>query len=431
MKISPVHHAFPQLNVADMIREELPFANEIYNHKGDLHKDMQDVFAFYLTNAGNLPMYALERGAADGLLRDLTRYADMLMAALERLFLLPDEEIRQWYACSYTEHPGFAHFLRYAREVFANRMVYFGSDTVYGRVDGMVDPVTGKLMGVYEFNGDTPVMLFESVNLQNLLSTMLGDPSAQANDWWEQSIQGLSRFRGKDVAIVCDVNWIEDTLTSETIAQVFHAVGARSYLTTLQSLNHDVLSMEKPFFVDGVSKPMDAVFMLLPWEEMWSTGTDILSHWQHWYNRVTFFEPAWRWFLANKAILAWVTHLMETDESFRAKWSDVAHLRTYMTPDRFIAEGRDYVSKPVIGRLSQNISVVRQGQTSAPTEGMYGGEPMVYQEFLAPGKVEGRNNFIIGGWMAGGEVASLCFREFDGAVLDLMNERFIAHQLVD
>lgn len=432
MKIRPIYRAFPELNIPDLVKAELPFVQELYNHEQVLHKDVRDLLEFYLNNANDLPMYAMSKSSADKIQETMTAYAGMLQDALGKMFALSDAEIRTWYACSNVAMPGFDNFLAYARHMYSRRGNGFlrKADTIYGRVDGAVDPVSGELMGVYEFNGDTPVMLFESVNLQNLLSTMLGDPAAQANDWWPQTQASLSQYKDKAIAIACDVNWIEDSVTSETIAQAFESVGARAYFTTLAALNHDVLALEKPFFVEGVSEHMDAVFMLLPWEEMWTSGADIIAHWKRWCDNVTFFEPPWRWFMSHKAMLAWVTHLMETDTLFRSRYGKLPHLRTYMCPDKFIAEGKDYVSKPVIGRLSQNITIVRNGEATEPTEGMYGKEPMVYQEYLAPGRVEGRNNFIIGGWMAGDSVATLCFREFDGAVLDLMNERFIAHQLV-
>lgn len=55
---------------------------------------------------------------------------------------------------------------------------------------------------------------------------------------------------------------------------------------------------------------------------------------------------------------------------------------------------------------------------------------MVYQQYLAPAHTIGRGNFIVCGWLAGNGVKTLAFREFDHDVLDLSNERFIAHVLI-
>jgi glutathionylspermidine synthase len=433
VKIQPIYPSLPALSMADVVEQELPFTQEMYRQKEQLHQDIQHLFSFYIQHKNRLPMYALDQETAESIMADFNDYAAMTMAALEKMFAQSDDEIKHWYACSNIEKPGFDSFLAYARYMFQRRKRAFSAhpDTIYGRIDGMVDPRTGQLKGVYEINGDTPVMLFESVNLQNILSTMLGTPDAQANEWWDASVKRLASFQDKAVAIVCDVKWIEDTVTSETIAQAFHAAGARAYFTSMTGLNHDLLNLHQPFIVDGVHEPMDAVFMLLPWEEMWVSGADILSHWERWADHVIFYEPAWRWFMSHKAMLAWITYLLETDEVFYARWGKTAHLRTYLTPDRFIQERRDYVSKPVLGRLSQNISIIKNGITEVTTDGMYSHEPMVYQEYLAPGQVQGRNNFIVGAWMSAGNVTSLCFREFDGAVLNLSNERFIAHQLVN
>lgn len=432
--IRPITCSLDALNIADLVRNELPYTQALYDSSERLHEDVAELFDFYIQHRQALPMYALREATADQLQHELSTYYAMLESALRRLFELSDEDIRDWFDCAAVRQGGFGHFLNYARHRFAERSRLAPNqrhDTVYGRLDAAVDPDSGTLKGVYEFNGDTPVMLFESVNLQNLISEALGEPEAQANDWWEATQQQLAPYAGKAVAVVCDVNFIEDTVTAETLAQAFEAAGAQVYFTTLDGLNHDVFHLEQPFHVDGVDEPMDAVFMLLPWEEMWSSGQDILLHWESWQARVQFFEPPWRWFLSHKAMLAWVTHLFETDPAFKISWSSVAHLPTYRDAQPFIAQGQDYVIKPVTGRLSQNIQIVRNGNATAPTEGNYGDEPMIYQAYVAPGQVTGRENFIVGGWLSGEQVQTLCFREFDGPVLDLKNERFIAHLLTD
>lgn len=428
-KITPIYRNIPGLSAARFVREELPYTQALYHQEEELHKDVAELFEFYIKNAAELPMYSVKEQTADDLLAVLSRYSKMLEAATDKLFQLPFEEVSHWFDCTAVRDPRFRTFYEFARATFMDRGTQGLPSTVYGRVDAAVSPSTGEVLGVYEMNGDTPVMLFESINLENLLVTELGTPHAQANDWWDISIASMSRLAGKAVAVACDVNFIEDTVSSETIAQMFEAAGARVYFTTLEGLNHDLLDLEKPFRVDGVTEAMDAVFMLLPWEEMWMSNSDILPHWKRWAHNVKFFEPPWRWFMSHKGMLAFVTHLLESDASFHADWKDVPHLRAYLSTGQFQKSGTDYVAKPVVGRLSQNITIIRAGAVVEQTGGMYGAEPMVFQEYVAPGQVQGRNNFIVGCWLAAGKGATLCFREFDGAVLDLHNERFIAHQL--
>lgn len=422
------------LPLDELIATELPFCQTLYNHHPVLHPDIQECFSFYIDNQHQLPIYCLSEKSADFIQEQLSQYYLMLKEALKYAFELPLEQLRPWFHCSAAEDMGFASFVDFAKVTFQDQArqssaLTPSSTSIYGRMDAAIDPETGQVLGVYELNGDTPVMLFESINLQNLIATELGQPDNQANDWWFETQTRLQRFAGKTVAVVCDVGYIEDCTTSETIAQAFEAIGAHVYFTTVESLNHTLLDIEKPFRLDGVSSPPDAVFILLPWEEMWSSGRDVLAHWQHWYKNVSFFEPAWRWFMSHKGLLAWASYLYTEDRDFAQRWAHVPHLHSELSPDYFITNQLDYVIKPVIGRLSQNISIVQNNQLVSTTAGHYGHEPMIYQLYCPPHQVADRPNMIVGGWLAGDTVATLCFREFDGAVLDLKNERFIAHLL--
>lgn len=418
------------LSVESIIAQELPYVHAFYNFDQKLHHDVQEWLGFFIQHQAKLPIYGIKESCADHIMDTLSEYYAMLLAALRQAFKLPVDEARHWFACQASMDPSFTQFYEYARHEFFKQTPYsLACSTIYGRFDAAVEPLSGKLAGVYEFNGDTPVMLFESVNLQNLIATALGQAEQQANDWWTQSLSNFASYKGKHLAVVCDVGFIEDTSTTETIAQLFEAVGAHVHFTTLEGLNHSVLELEQPFLVDGVTARPDVIFMLLPWEEMWVSGRDILSHWPNWCNNVQFLEPAWRWFMSHKGLLAWVSHLLQEDPGFKEHWQHLPHLHTELSPDYFIESGKDYVAKPTIGRLSQNIHIHRHGQADVQTKGQYQNEPMVYQQYLPPFQLEGRNNFIVGGWLAGMRVSTLCFREFDGEVLDLKNERFIAHLL--
>ena len=426
MKIRPIRRSVPSLNIPDLVAQELPFVNAFYNDKQALHDDVKDLFSFYIRNANDLPMYVIDRQCAVEAMATLTSYYAMLEDAVGRVFQQEDDWIIKQYDCTPVRQPGFSTFLAYARHTFARRRID-KADTVYGRFDAAIDPETGKITGVYELNGDTPVMLFESINLQNVIAMALGHTEDQANDWWSRSVERFKYLKGKAVAVVCDINFIEDAVSTETISQMFDAAGARVYYTNLQGLNHDLLDLERPFRVDGVDEAIDAVFTLLPWEEMWTSGKDILDHWQRWSSNIQFFEPPWRWFMSHKALFAYVTELLRTDKSFSAAWGDLPHIPTYLDNDLFRANNLDYVGKPVIGRLSQNISIYK-GNTVTTSPGEYGGEPAVYQAYVPTGRTT-EGNIILGGWMSDREVTTLCIREFNTDVPDLFDEHFVAHIL--
>lgn len=161
-------------------------------------------------------------------------------------------------------------------------------------------------------------------------------------------------------------------------------------------------------------------------------------NWEQWANHVALLEPAWRWFMSHKGLLAYVTELMEQDSDFAQRHQAAPLLRTYLTPDPFRAAQQAYVSKPVLGRLSANIEVFdAQGQLQVQTQGLYAQGPRIYQQYQAAAQWPGSSqHFIAGMWMAGQAgtkqaiPATLCFRAFETPVLELSNERFIPHQIV-
>ena len=419
------------LDIPSLIEQELPMLSGFFHDPDQMHKDVRAWMDFYISNQQRLPIYELTEQCADRSMSVMSDYYRMMQEALSLAFDLPEDELKTWFSCQVVKNrPGpFTSFLNLAKATWTKTRKGANPQTLYGRFDAAMDPASGQVTGIYEFNGDTPVMLFESVNLQNHICTQLGRDQDQANDWYWEMVSQLKAYEGKTIAVAFDPQFIEDAATSETVADMFTTLGANAYMTTIEGLNHSVFSLEKPFQIDGVVARPDGVFILLPWEEMIESGHSILLHWRSWCENVHFFEPPWRWFLSHKGMLAYITHLFETDTDFARSWGHLPHLRTYLSPEKFSAEGLAYVGKPVLGRLSQNIKIHQPGKDVVSTPGMYGDELMVYQEYLPPGRVEGRANFIACGWLAGNEVKTLAFREFDHAVLDLDNERFVAHLL--
>ncbi|ACV50113.1 putative glutathionylspermidine synthase [Delftia phage PhiW-14] len=419
------------LNMGEIVDQELPNVSLFYsNGQGDLKQDAKELFEYMIKNNGRLPIYSIDQASVDSIMGTAGAAYAAMGHALDIMFSMNDDDIKQWYPCEASRHPAFDGFLLMAKHTWTER-----HPTVYGRFDLAINPNLGTVKGIYEFNGDTPVMLFESVNLQNMISEKMDRPDDQANRWWLDTAGRRQEFTGKKVAIVCDPGFIEDTVSCDTLAQALTEAGAVTYFTDIQSFNHDVLSLRKPFFVEGVDAPVDMAFMLLPWEEMiiGEKSQEILVHWEQWVDQVKFLEPAWRWFMSHKGFMAWMTWLIQNDEEFRDKWGDLPFLETYLVDDQNsyeqvarLEQSGNYVLKPVTGRLSNNIQVFEQGQQQTDTGGHYSDEPMVIQALCRPGRIDGAN-FIAGVWLADTEPASLCFREFDSPVLSIANERFKAH----
>lgn len=429
-------HAVPfDLNAT--INQELPYVSAYYSSAGELQQDVKDLLAFPIANHQAMPFYTLRHSSCEPIADAFYSAYEAMIYALERLFGDDAASLAVFFDCDLIRKHGRT-FIPYARHTFQSRTLI--GQALYGRFDAALDPVSERITGIYEFNGDTPVMLFESINLQHsLLCSIDADGQNQFNEWYQNTVNMLRTHRlehDHQIAIACSMEYIEDIATCETLAQVI-GEQAGAHLLDLKDIDYDHANLEQPFVIRGTDTYLDALFVLSPWEEMVEAFPAAFAQWERWADNVALLEPAWRWFLSHKGMLAYLTHLSETDSVFRLRFKGAPLLRTYLTPERFQQAGQAYVSKPVLGRLSSNIEIVEaNGQVSTSSEGHYGDCERVYQEYHTPHCVPGRNNFIVGMWMSGQArtklalPATLCIREFDAPVLELSNERFIPHVLV-
>lgn len=409
-------------DLEQVAREEVPFLSTFYRQKGELNGDVQDLLAFPVANQKSMPFYTVKESTTYKLNKQFEDYYRMMDLALAMAFY--DKELLfKFFDCDFMRKHG-ERFVPYAQATYHRK-----HRALYGRYDACFDPETEELIGIYEFNGDTPVMLFESVNLQARFSEELG--TDQYNNYWEIFCQQFSTGL-KNVAVACGTDFVEDMATCETVAQAFQSARCDRNVSflDLKELDFDHLNIKKPWIARGSDKPLDGIYVLSPWEEMVETFPTMLDHWERWIDNVELFEPAWRWFFAHKGMTALCTYLMETNPSFARSFGNVKLIPSYLKRPMG-AFGEHWVEKPVVGRLSNNIKIWYKGEIVSDTGGYYSEENTVFQEFTPPRKVEGRNNFILGMWMCGKYAASMCAREFDTEVLSISNERFIPHIVVE
>ncbi len=428
---------FPvKFDLDTFIPNELPITYAFFDGDSntEYRKDLEDLFSFVTTNSQNMPFYNIHPEAAKNIATQCEEFYAAMCHCLEAAF---DNHYNKTYGPSLAsffgktivDHP---YFIDYAAKTWDT-----DNPAIYGRFDMAVSANTGEVLGFYEFNGDTPVMLFESTSLQNNLVSQVTSNENQYNNFFEESIKDMVIPEG-NICIVLDYDYIEDICTCETIKQTFEEAGRTVFISSIKDLTCDTTDPNKPFSVSDVA--VDNLFILSPWEELLESDqySAIRNH-DKWSDNVFFFEPAWRWFFSNKGFMAWMTYLAEHHEDFEYILDLEGFLPTYMTIGRFLEEGQPCVGKPVTGRLSSNI-VFYDGNGSVLSEsgGGYGDDLYVYQTLCKPDQVEGRNNFIMGAWMCPyvskgkeynleAQVGTLCIREFDKEILDIKNERFIPH----
>lgn len=412
-----------EFDLETVVAEEVPYLSTFYRYKGELNQDVCDLLAFPVANKAAMPFYTIKESTTYKLNQQFEDYYAMMVAALKIAFA--DRELMdRFFDCHFWRDHG-DRFLPYAKATFERK-----HPALCGRYDACFDPQTEELKGIYEFNGDTPVMLFESVNLQARLSKQLG--TDQYNNWWE-IFENSFAYGYKNVAVACGTDYVEDMATCETVAQAFGAARADRNVSflDLKELDFDHATISKPFIAKGSDTPLDAIYILSPWEEMVDNFPTMLDHWERWIDNVHLFEPAWRWFLAHKGMTALCWHLMLYNQDFQKKHIKCKILPTWLASDmEHMQKSGHWVEKPVVGRLSNNIKIWKDGVVASDTGGFYSDENTVFQIYCPPRKVEGRNNFILGMWMCGEHSASLCAREFDSEVLSISNERWIPHIVV-
>ncbi|PSV00918.1 glutathionylspermidine synthase family protein [Photobacterium kishitanii] len=407
----------------------------------ELAEQINDQFFFPVTHTDSMPAYKVTKSECEHIANVSEAMYGLLVDSIG--FIFSDKykhRIKEFYGEGFLgDYPSFVDYAIYTYEN--------NHEAVYGRFDIGFDWEKGEVTKFYEFNGDTPVMIFESVYMQNHYAEKYGDKGAQFNTYFNDLSKSTKRVLGgedKNVAILGDLEFIEDALTVETMLNVLSDDNKNLvFADSVYNLEYDYRFIKTPFHINDVE--LDAVFMLYPWEEMVAGTPDIMNQWHRWCDTTRFFEPAWRWFVANKGVWAWLTEIIEKlqyeDDELKAlvnKYSTaLPHIpRSYRQNN---GEFSDYVQKPLMGRLSSNIKIYHGGDVSYESGGGYGEDDVIYQEYCAPVGVKGRNNAILGVWMTPwsdgaamfSEASSLAIREFDSPVLSIANERFIPHVVVE
>lgn len=407
----------------------VPLSESIFRY----NSEWKDEFEFPEGYGKNSPFYAFTEEECGVIVEDVENAYGLMYAAVEYIMNISSKHpdiVRKYFGTNLNQD-----FLDYAYYTFKK-----GHEAIYGRYDLAFDWNSRLVKGVYELNGDTPTMLFESTCLQNLLVTEVVDESMQLNHWDENMHYTLKRcFEGdENVGIFVDTRSVTDTTTCEHIFNIFDE-HCNAYLYDSSQLMYDENRHNGwRFSVDDID--LDYIFILTPWEEMVESDPRIFREWRDWCGQTKFMEPAWRWFMSHKGLFAVITDIMEGRlgqyqlEEYREVYNQI-FLPTYQN----LPEVGKWVGKPANGRLSQNICIFEDGELLSSTEGWYGEEDFIYQEYCETPETERGCKALLCVWMAPYlseedhtmEASVITIREFDHKdVNDISNERFVPHVVI-
>lgn len=409
----------------ELSQNELPHLRAFYSNSSELEADFNYYLSHYLSDSANQELINVNHDIADNLAEQFeSHFKDTAKIVFDFLNQNDFDDIYDIYKTNQLSKAEFKILLDNAKWELIR---YDLNKSMLCRYDASVDVHTGIINGMYEINADTPTMLFESVILQNNIVESLDNQQNQYNEMFGMmNEKPFAKF--KNIGVVCDTNYTEDMSTAEVVAQLLEIGGNDVYFTDIKCMNHNLLNLQKPFFIDGVTVPMDIVYILLPWEEMVKTGKDILGLRES--MQVEFIQPAFMWFIGHKATQALITQLHEDGEIEKP----IGHLTTHFSPDYFIENNLPYVSKPVIGRFSQSVKIHKyDGNDYTVTdevEGPYSDEYKIYQEYCPPVMID-EKSYIFSPWMTRDEVSCFSFRRFSGNINDDIREYFIPHMLKD
>jgi glutathionylspermidine synthase len=285
--------------------------------------------------------------------------------------------------------------------------------SIYGRFDLVYDGNYPPKM--LEFNGDTPTSLFEASVVQWYWLEDVQKGSDQFNSihekliaYWKYLAEYLNR--GK-LYFSCLKDNDEDLVTVEYLRDCSIQAGLDTEFIYIEDLgwNH-----ESQNFADLKNAPISNIFKLYPWEWLIKDefGKNILIDNAH----TCWIEPAWKMLLSNKAILPILWELFPNHPNLLMAYFDNEQELRF-----------DYVKKPLLSREGANITIVRNASPVISTDGDYGAEGFIYQQYY-PLPMFKDNYPVIGSWIIGCEPAGIGIRETKGLITDNLS-RFVPHMM--
>ena len=285
--------------------------------------------------------------------------------------------------------------------------------TIYGRFDLAFDGNgPPKLL---EYNADTPTSLLEAGVIQWFWAQALREAAGdgpfgqfdQFNSIHERLIeawQRVARELGTRIAFASLADTLEDNMTAAYLRDTAIQGGMQTEAIAVEQIGW---SATRRVFTDLRERPIPLLFKLYPWE--WMLGEAFGRHLLEAPTR--FLEPPWKMVLSSKGILPILCELFPDSP--------------YLLPAGFEPPGPSYVAKPTHSREGANVTIVRDGQILAETDGAYGDGPWVYQEYHPLPTFDGRHA-VIGSWIVNGHACGMGVREDDGPITR-NTSRFVPH----
>ncbi|HEV9036937.1 MAG TPA: glutathionylspermidine synthase family protein [Puia sp.] len=280
--------------------------------------------------------------------------------------------------------------------------------SIYGRMDLCYRDGKVKML---EFNADTPTSLFEAGIVQWFWLKDFHPAKDQFNSIHEKLIEhwtGLQPYLYPGTLhFACLKDTLEDLTNVEYLRDCAIQAGIPTHFLFVEDIGWDE---KQQVFVDDQQIAIKNLFKLYPWE--WLMADEFGEHIGRDKNQAFFIEPAWKMILSNKAILPLLWELFPG--------------HPHLLPAYFSSEPlTNYVKKPILSREGANIAIMVGKDLVGRTDGDYGEEGYICQEFF-PLPAFGDNYPLIGSWVIGQQPAGIGIREAGTLITDNLS-RFLPH----
>ena len=288
---------------------------------------------------------------------------------------------------------------------------------LYGRFDvnGVLNGLPGK---VIEFNADTCSTLPETVQWQKIHLQQLGGDFEQFN-FLEQSLHlTLGQLKEKlpadykPVFLASTLGYPEDV---QNMSVLLDAASSQGFHPMYSDLPEVTFSEDGIFMASGDEYvPVDVFFKLFPWDwvmneepELMQILTDIVLN-----DKCIVLNPFYTTLWQNKKFLSFLTERFPTNSALAKTYSSQPN--------------GDYVSKPILGRIGENVKISKTNGQTFHTRGDFGNQESVYQEYVANPMDQEMYSYQAGVFMVGHKAVALNYR---CAEKEIINDdcEFMAH----
>lgn len=295
-----------------------------------------------------------------------------------------------------------------------------GQESLYSRIDLAYD---GKSPAkLYENNADTPTSLYETgfwqwVWLEDMIHAgRLGKSADQFNSLQEKVIDRFFELAIKHPNEVlhfsCCQDTEEDRGTVQYIEDCANEAGIHTKFVYIEDIGVGKDEDGREVFTDTDDQIITWMFKLYPWEFMLREEfAEFLVP-----AKVSWLEPAWKAIISNKALLPLLWKMFPNHPNL---------LPAYFEDELAGSNLENYVKKPIFAREGSNVSIHMGGKEVYASDGPYGEEGFIYQEYHPLPRFED-NYTLIGSWLINDKAAGISVREDKNKVTQDLS-RYIPH----